>query len=153
MKTRIFLDLKNKHEIKSHIKIEVKFWKYKKILGKKFKFLFYNLSKILEISVSNQQCAQLDLKLVNNIYKVENWISCMKQFLNLNLLSNLRIHKNLAIFLFYSWQIYLQRFKFRQKLFDFEDRRRDAFNNLSLEWIKTDPNFNIKIIEILRRWK
>lgn len=153
MKQKIFLEIKNKREIKRYIKFEIKYWKYRHLLRKKFKFLFYYLSKILEVNISNQRCANLDLMLISKIERMENWIFSMDQFLSGNLFINFQVYKNLAIFLFYSWKIHLQRFKFKRKLVDYEDKRRDAFNSLSIEWIKVDPKFNTKIIEILRRWK
>lgn len=102
MKSKIFLEIKNKSEIKRFIKNEMKFRNYRRILGKKFKFLFYNLSKILEVEISNYKSAILDLELIKNINKISNWIFCMSKFLNENLIINFRIYKNLAIFLYYS---------------------------------------------------
>ncbi|MXR05848.1 hypothetical protein DR094_01535 [Mycoplasma flocculare] len=153
MKLKIYLEIKNKSEIKRFIKLNTKFKNYRQILGKKFKFLFYNLCKILQVEASNYECAALDLNLISNIDKIDNWICCMSQFLSKNLLINFRIYKNLATFLYYSWKIHSQKFSFKSKLSNYEDLRRDAFNSLSIEWIRVDPKFNIKIIEILRRWK
>lgn len=153
MKSKIFLEIKNKSEIKRFIKNEMKFRNYRRILGKKFKFLFYNLSKILEVEISNYKSAILDLELIKNINKINNWIFCMSKFLSENLIINFRIYKNLAIFLYYSWKIHLKKFKLHTKLTNYEDKRRDAFNALSIEWIKVDSVFNLKIIAILKRWK
>ncbi|MBG0730934.1 hypothetical protein [Mycoplasma sp. 'Moose RK'] len=153
MKLKIFYDHKNKCEIKKFIKNEVKFRHYKQVLGKKFSYLFYYLSKILVAEIPNSECAMLDLKLISNIDKIETWISCVGYFSELNLKFNIQICKSLATFLYYSWKIYLQKFKFKPKLFNYEHKRRNAFNLLSLEWIKIDSEFNKKIIAILKRWK
>lgn len=128
---------------------KISFQTYKGNLGKDFIYVLLEISKIFKFQIEYWKLVKLEISLVRNIENLKHWKKVFYKFAFISF--DCFFWENIATFLYCSWVI--KKIKINNFLSFYEQKRRNAFNKITVSLMNEENDFNIKVLAMLKKWK